>query len=214
LAPVPEAAVALAFHASDPRIRRIKLLSWLSLAWMLVEGAIGTVAGFASNSIALIGYGIDSSIAGVASLVIIWRFTGDRLASPTSERRAQKVVAVSFFLFAPYIAIEAAHRLITVDKAQASYVGIALAIVSTLLMPVFGVWKKRLGVELRSAATTGEGVQNILCAYLSLAILVGLAANAILGLWWADPAVALVVAAVAIQTGVKTWRGEGCAIAC
>ena len=188
--------VALSLAESNPLIRRIKLLSWLSLVWMLTEGVIGTIAGIASNSIALIGYGIDSSIAGAASLVIIWRFTGNRLSSATSERTAQRVVAISFFLFAPYIAIEAAHRLITANKAQASWVGISLAIVSVLLMPVFGYWKKRIGVQLKSAATTGEGIQNILCAYLSLAILVGLVANAVFGLWWADPAVALVLAFV------------------
>ena len=119
-------------------------------------------------------------------------------------------MAISFFLFAPYIAIEAAHRLITANKAQASWVGISLAIVSVLLMPVFGYWKKRIGVQLKSAATTGEGIQNILCAYLSLAILVGLVANAVFGLWWADPAVALVLAFVAVQTGISTWRGDGC----
>ena len=205
-----EQAFALPIRDSETLIRRVKLLSWLSLVWMTLEGAIGTVAGITSNSIALISYGIDSSITGVASLVIIWRFTGDRITSPAAERQAQKVVAISFFLFAPYIAIEATHRLITVDKAQASWVGISLAIVSTLLMPVFGYAKKRIGVQLDSAATTGEGKQNILCAYLSLAILVGLAANAVLGLWWADPAVALVVAVVAVQTGIGTWRGLGC----
>ncbi len=186
----------------------------LSLVWMTVEGVIGTVAGIVSNSIALIGYGLDSTIAGVASLVIIWRFTGDRLHSQTAERQAQRVVAISFFLLAPYFAIEATHRLITADKAQASWVGISLAIVSTLLMPVFGIAKKRIGLQLRSAATVGEGIQNLLCAYLSLAILVGLAANAVLGLWWADPTVALAVAIVAVQTGVKTWRGQGCDPVC
>ena len=182
---------------------------------MTLEGAIGTMAGITSNSIALIGYGLDSSITGVASLVIIWRFTGDRLTSPAAERRAQKVVAISFFLFAPYIALEeATHRLLTVDKAQASWIGIGLAIISTLLMPLFGYAKKKVGVQLESAATTGEGTQNILCAYLSLAILVGLAANALLGVWWADPPVALIVAAVAVRTGISTWRGQGCATSC
>lgn len=206
-----EQALPLRIADTDLLIRRVKWLSWLSLAWMTAEGAIGTIAGITSNSIALIGYGIDSTITGVASLVIIWRFTGDRLTSPDAERQAQKVVAISFFLFAPYIAIEATHRLITADKAQASWIGISLAIVSTLLMPVFGYAKRRIGVQLQSAATTGEGKQNILCAYLSLAILVGLAANAVFGLWWADPAVALVVAFVAVQTGIGTWRGQGCA---
>ena len=192
-------------------IRRVKLLSWLSLAWMTTEGAIGVTAGILANSIALIGYGLDSTIEGIAGVVIIWRFTGDRIHSDQAERGAQKIVAITFFLLAPYIIIEALHRLVTGQEAQASWVGIGLAITSITLMPLFGRAKKRIGNHLHSAATTGEGTQNILCAYLSLAILIGLAANALLGLWWADPLVALVVALVAVQAGFNTWRGRGCA---
>src|SRR5712691_4068973 len=116
-------------------IRRVKLLSWLSLAWMTAEGAIGLTAGIVANSIALIGYGLDSTIEGIASIVIIWRFTGDRIHSEHAETRAQKVVAISFFLLAPYIIVEALHRLITGQHPQASWVGIGLAIVSISLMP-------------------------------------------------------------------------------
>jgi divalent metal cation (Fe/Co/Zn/Cd) transporter len=195
-------------------IRRIKLLSWLSLAWMSAEGAIGVTAGILANSIALIGYGLDSTIEGIASIVIIWRFTGTRIHSEQAESNAQKVVAISFFLLAPYIIVEALRRLLAGQQPQASRVGIGLAIVSITLMPVFGRAKKRIGNQLQSAATTGEGTQNILCAYLSLAILVGLAANAIAGLWWADPLAALVVALVAVQAGVRTWRSQGCSAVC
>src|SRR5919205_718107 len=108
-------------------VRRVKLLSWLSLAWMTAEGAIGVTAGILANSIALIGYGLDSTIEGIASIVIIWRFTG--------------------------------------QEPEPSWVGIGLAIVSITLMPLFGRAKKRLGNQLQSAATAGEGTQNILCAY-------------------------------------------------
>ena len=195
-------------------IRRVKLLSWLSLGWMTAEGAVGVTAGILANSIALIGYGLDSTIEGIASIVIIWRFTGNRIHSEEAETRAQKIVAVSFFLLAPYIIVEALHRLLSGQQAQVSWVGIGLAIVSISLMPAFGRAKKRLGNRLQSAATTGEGTQNILCAYLSLAILIGLGANALLSLWWADPAVALVVALVALQAGLRTWRGQGCSDAC
>jgi divalent metal cation (Fe/Co/Zn/Cd) transporter len=195
-------------------IRRVKLLSWLSLAWMTAEGAIGVTAGILANSIALIGYGLDSTIEGIASIVIIWRFTGNRIHSDDAETRAQKTVALSFFLLAPYIIVAAVQHLITGNQARASWVGIGLALVSITLMPLFGRAKKRLGNQLQSAATAGEGTQNILCAYLSLAILIGLGANALFGLWWADPLVALVVAVVAVQAGVQTWRGQGCSDAC
>jgi divalent metal cation (Fe/Co/Zn/Cd) transporter len=195
-------------------VRRIKTLSWLSLAWMTVEGVVGVTAGIAANSIALIGYGLDSTIAGVGSLIIIWRFTGARVESDAAERRAQRIVAVTFFLLAPYIAIEAARRLLVGSEAEGSWLGVALATVSVVLMPYFGRAKKRIGNQLRSSATTGEGIQNILCGYLSLAILVGLGANAVFGLWWADPLVALLVAIAAVQAGLRTWRGEACGDAC
>jgi len=195
-------------------IGRVKLISWLSLMWMTAEGVIGTTAGIMANSIALIGYGVDSTITGIASVIIIWRFSGDRVDSDDAEPRAQKIVAITFFLLAPYIIVAAIHHLITGSEAQASWVGIGLAIVSVTLMPLFGRAKKRIGNRLQSHATAGEGTQNILCAYLSLAILIGLAANAILGLWWADPLVALIVAIVALQTGARTWRGQTCDVAC
>jgi divalent metal cation (Fe/Co/Zn/Cd) transporter len=195
-------------------VRRVKLISWLSLAWLVTEGAIGTTAGIAANSIALIGYGLDSTIAGLASVIIIWRYTGRRIDSDRAERQAQVVVAVTFFLLAPYIIAAAIHHLVTGSEAEASWVGIGLAIVSVTVMPVFGRAKKRIGDRLGSSATSGEGVQNILCACLSLAILLGLGANALFGLWWADPLAALLVAFAALQTGARTLRGEACSVSC
>jgi divalent metal cation (Fe/Co/Zn/Cd) transporter len=195
-------------------IRRVKLISWLSLAWMLVEAVIGVFAGVAANSVALIGWGIDSMIEGIASLVIIWRFTGSRIDSHDAEVVARKVVAISFFLLAPYIVVEATRHLVTGNEAQPSWVGVGLAISAVILMPLFGYAKKHIGTKLSSAATAGEGTQNILCAYLSVAILVGLAANVLFGYWWADPIVALIVAVTAVQAGARTWRGEGCGDAC
>src|SRR6059036_2586154 len=112
---------------------------------MTAEGAVGVTAGILANSIALIGYGLDSTIEGIASIVIIWRFTGHRIHSDHAERRAQRIVAATFFLLAPYIIVEATHHLITRDKAEASWVGIALAIVSITVMPLFGRAKKRIG---------------------------------------------------------------------
>jgi divalent metal cation (Fe/Co/Zn/Cd) transporter len=211
---VTEASLALVPDERGALIARVKLISWLSLVWMTAEGVIGTTAGIMANSIALIGYGVDSTITGVASVIIIWRFSGERVDSEHAEAQAQRIVAITFFLLAPYIIVSAIHHLVTGSEAQASWVGIGLAIVSVTLMPLFGRAKKRIGERLHSPATTGEGTQNILCAYLSLTILVGLSANAVLGLWWADPLVALVVAVVALQTGARTWRGDRCAEAC
>jgi divalent metal cation (Fe/Co/Zn/Cd) transporter len=194
--------------------RRARLLSWLSLAWMGAEGAIAITAGVLASSIALLSFGLDSAIEGFASLVIVWRFTGSRLLSHAAEERAQKLVAVQFFLLAPYVAFEATHKLVAADRPDTSWLGIALVTSSVVGMPFLGLAKRRLADRLGSVATRGEGTQNLLCAYLATAVLLGLLGNALFGLWWLDPAAALVVAAVAVREGRASWRGEGCCAAC
>ncbi len=138
------------------------------------------------------------------------RVSGDRIHSATSERLAQRVVAVSFILLVPYIVVAAIDHLITGNAAGGSWIGIGLAGIDAALMPILGRAKKRLGARLDSHATSGAGTQNILCAYLSIAVLIGLVANATLGWWWADPIVALIVAAACLQAGWNTWRGNTC----
>ena len=194
--------------------RRVKLLSWLSLAWMIVEGAVALIAGIAAGSIALVGFGLDSAIEGFASVIVIWRFTGHRVFSHEAEERAQRLVAVQFFLLAPYVAVESTRALINADHADASVLGIGLAIGSLLLMPLLGIAKQRLAIGLGSAATAGEGRQNMLCAYLAGALLLGLLGNALAGAWWLDPAVGLLIAGVAVKEGRDTWRGESCCAHC
>jgi divalent metal cation (Fe/Co/Zn/Cd) transporter len=193
--------------------RRARALSWLSLAWMGAEGAIAITAGILAGSIALIGFGIDSAIEGAASLVIVWRFTGHRLLSHVAEQRAQKLVAVQFFLLTPYVAFEAVRHLVTAHEADISVLGMVLTATSLIGMPFLGIAKQRLAHTLGSTATHGEGAQNLLCAYLAGAVFLGLAGNALFGWWWLDPIAALLVAAVALREGVETWRGEGCCAA-
>jgi divalent metal cation (Fe/Co/Zn/Cd) transporter len=192
--------------------KRVKVLSWLSLAWMTVEGAVAIVAGIVAGSIALVGFGLDSAIEGFASVIIIWRFTGHRVFSHAAEQRAQKLVAVQFFLLAPYVAIESTKALIGGDHADVSWVGIGLSIASVIFMPMLGIAKQRLADQLGSAATAGEGRQNMLCAYLAGALLIGLLGNALVGAWWLDPAVGLLIAGVAVKEGAEAWRGEGCCV--
>ena len=191
---------------------RVKLLSWLSLAWMTVEGAVAIAAGIVAGSIALIGFGLDSAIEGLASVIIIWRFTGHRVFSHSAEQRAQKLVAIQFFLLAPYVGFESVRALIGGEHPEVSWVGIGLAIGSVILMPMLGIAKQRLADQLGSAATAGEGRQNMLCAYLAGALLVGLLGNALAGAWWLDPTVGLLIAAVAIREGTEAWHGEGCCV--
>lgn len=212
--PVLEAAPAhvLARDEHARLAQRVRMLSWLSLGWMTLEGAIAIVAGIVAGSIALIGFGIDSAIEGLASVIIIWRFTGSRVFSEAAETRAQKLVAIQFFILAPYVAVEAVRALAGGQHADVSWVGIGLSIGSVIFMPMLGIAKQRLADQLGSAATKGEGRQNMLCAYLAAALLVGLLGNALAGLWWLDPIVALLIAAVAVREGREAWRGEGCCV--
>lgn len=189
---------------------RARLLSWISLVVMSLEAGVALTAGIIAGSVALIGFGIDSLIEGLASLVIVWRFTGSRLLSESSERRAQLLVAIQFFLLAPYITYEALDALISAERPDVSYLGIGLAVASLITMPVLGRAKERIGERMSSLATKGEGQQNMLCAYLAAALLAGLLGNALFGLWWLDPAAALLIGAVALTEGVQAWRGEGC----
>jgi divalent metal cation (Fe/Co/Zn/Cd) transporter len=175
---------------------------------MTAEGVVAVTAGILANSIALIGFGIDSAIEGIASVIIIWRFWGSRALSEEAERRAQKLVAASFFLLAPYVAIEAIRALITTSEPETSWLGIGLTIGSVIFMPFFGIAKKRVGAKLGSAATAGEGKQNLLCAYLAIAVLGGLVGNTAFGWWWLDPMAALFIAYVAVREGLESWRGE------
>ena len=191
--------------------KRARTLSWLSLAWMTVEGAVAITAGLVASSIALVGFGLDSAIEGFASLVIVWRFTGRRMFSDEAEQRAQKLVAIQFFLLAPYVAVESVRALAGGHRAEETWVGIGLAISSVILMPVLGIAKQRIADQLGSAATKGEGRQNMLCAYLAGALLIGLLGNALVGAWWLDPVVGLLIAGVAVKEGREAWRGEGCA---
>jgi divalent metal cation (Fe/Co/Zn/Cd) transporter len=192
---------------------RVKLLSWLSLAWMTVEGVVAIAAGIVASSIALIGFGLDSAIEGLASVIIIWRFTGSRVFSHAAEERAQKLVAAQFFLLAPYVAFESIRTLAGGERPDVSWVGIGLAAGSVIFMPVLGIAKQRLADQIGSVATRGEGRQNMLCAYLAGALLVGLLGNALVGAWWLDPVVGLLIAAVAVREGIDSWRGEGCCVA-
>jgi divalent metal cation (Fe/Co/Zn/Cd) transporter len=192
--------------------RKARILSWLSLAWMTVEGAVAIFAGIVASSVALIGFGLDSAIEGFASVIIIWRFTGQRVHSAAAEDRAQKLVAIQFFLLAPYVAFLSVRALVDGEHPDETSIGILLACGSLIVMPMLGIAKQRIADQLGSAATKGEGRQNMLCAYLAGALLVGLLGNAWFGAWWLDAVVCLLIAAVAVNEGREAWRGGGCCV--
>jgi divalent metal cation (Fe/Co/Zn/Cd) transporter len=193
--------------------RLAKIFASLTLVWLGVEGVVGVFAGILARSIALVAFGLDSATEGLASVIVIWRFTGTRTASAQAERQAQTWAAVSFYLLAPYVAVEAVEKLIEGIAAETSWIGIGLTAGTLVLCPVLGVAKQRIGAKLESRATYGEGTQNVLCAILAGAVLVGLAANTLFGLWWLDPGIALVIAVVCVHEGRKAWQGEKCGCA-
>ena len=195
-------------------VSRARFLAWLGIAWHAIEAAVAVAAGVAAGSIALVGFGADSVVESVAGLILIWRFAGGRDRSDVAERRAQRLIGVSFFVIAVYVAVEATRTLLAGDQPEVSWVGIGLAAVTLVTMPLLAAAKARVGNRLGSAATKSEGRQNLLCAYLSAGLLVGLGANAALNWWWADPAAALLIAVIAAHEGREAWRGEACCDAC
>jgi divalent metal cation (Fe/Co/Zn/Cd) transporter len=190
--------------------RRARLLAWTGNAWHVLEFAIAVGAGIAAGSVALVGFGLDSAIETLSGGVIIWLFSGGRGASHTAERRAQQLIAISYAVLVAYIGVEAIRDLLGSNHPEASWIGIGLAAVTAATMPLLARAKRNVGRKLSSSATVSEAGQNMICAYLSVALLVGLLANALFGWWWADPAAALVIGAVAGKEGIDAWRGESC----
>jgi divalent metal cation (Fe/Co/Zn/Cd) transporter len=190
--------------------RRARLLAWAGIGWHLIEFAVAVGAGIAAGSVALVGFGLDSLIEVAAAGVVIWLFSGGRGASPAAERRAQQLIAASYALLVVYVGVEATRDLLGAHHASASWVGIGLAAFTAPTMPLLARAKRDVGRSLNSSATVSEAGQNMICAYLSVALLAGLLLNALAGWWWADPAAALVIAAVAAKEGIESWRGESC----
>lgn len=212
--PLPLAQVPVAAPATPARsdawlraARRARQLSWLSLVWMSVEGVVGLLAGFEANSLSLIVWAASSFVEGLASMTIIWRFTGSRTHSETAERTAQKWVAGSFLLLVPYFLYESVERMIGGGNVEANAVGIAVTASAIVLMPALGWAKLRLSRKLDSNATAGEGVQNLLCAAQAAVALVAILAGGA-GLAILDPIAAVVISAIAVKECTSLWRGE------
>lgn len=206
-APAPAPAASAGDEGWLRTARRARLLSWLSLAWMTVEGVVGLIAGLDANALSVIVWATSSFVEGLASMIVIWRFTGARTMSARSERTAQRLVAGSFLLLIPFFVYEAARRLSEGSDVRADVLGIAVTASAIVLMPGLGWAKLRLGARLGSAATAGEGVQNLMCAAQAAAALTALI-GASVGLAAIDPIAALVVAAIAARESVALFRGE------
>lgn len=189
--------------------RRAQLLAAASVSYNLIEAVIAITAGLVAGSIALVGFGLDSIVEVSSGLIILWQF---RHPLPESrERRALRLMALSFFALAAYVTVESTRALISGHDPDASPVGIALAATSLAIMPFLSWAQRRTGKSLGSNAVVADSTQTLLCTYLSAVLLAGLVLNATLGWSWADPIAGLVIAAVAVREGLEAWRGEGCA---
>jgi divalent metal cation (Fe/Co/Zn/Cd) transporter len=183
--------------------RRGLRLAWFIVVWDVIEGAVAVTAGLAAGSIALIGFGIDSAIEVFAASVVIWQLRGGAHARMET---ALRLIAISFFVLAGYVAFESVRDLVTADKAGESIVGIVLNVVALAVMVPIAIAQRRTGRELRNPVLVAQSEETWLSNYLSMSLLVGLGLNAAFGLWWADPAVALLVAAIALKEGTEAWR--------
>jgi divalent metal cation (Fe/Co/Zn/Cd) transporter len=189
---------------------RGRTLTCLGLGWHVLEAAVAIVAGLVAGSVALVGFGADSVIEAAAGIVVLWLLTGGRASSGRAERRAQQLIAVSFVLLAVYVTVESARDLIGGNHPAASWIGVGLSAMTLVGMPPLAEAKRRVATALGSSAAASESRQTMLCAYLSAALLVGLLANAIVGWWWADPVVALLIGAAALREARDAWHGNSC----
>ena len=188
--------------------RRAQLLAAASVSYNAVEAVIAIAAGAAAGSAALIGFGLDSIVEVSSGLIILWQF---RHRLPESrEQQALRLIALSFFALAGYVAQDSIRALLSGADPDPSPVGIALAAASLVVMPFLSWAQRRTGKALGSNAVVADGTQTLLCTYLSGVLLGGLVLNATLGWGWADPLAGLVIAAVALKEGREAWRGEGC----
>lgn len=189
--------------------RRIRAVVYVTIAYNVIEAIIALAAGTAASSAALIGFGLDSIVEVLSAAAVAWQF-----AAPDPERRertALRVIAVSFFALAAWVSADAALSLAGLREPSPSPVGIALAAVSLVVMPVVSWIERRAGRELGSASAVADSKQTLICSYLSAALLVGLLLNALFGWAWADAVAALVIAGFAVREGVEAWRGDACA---
>jgi divalent metal cation (Fe/Co/Zn/Cd) transporter len=200
-------------HGATPLRRRALALAALTIGWNVVEAVVAVAAGVAAGSIALVGFGFDSTVEVLSAWVVVWQFRAEIRGGydEDRERRALRLIAGTFFVLAGYVVVEAVRDLFFVDaEADESGVGIVLAAVSLVVMPTLAWAKRRTADRLGSPTLRADAAETLLCSWLSATLLAGLVLNTTLGWWWADPLAAVGIAALAAKEGLEAWRGESC----
>lgn len=191
--------------------RRVKIIVAITIVYNVVEGVIALIAGAAADSAALIGFGLDSGVEVLSATAVAWQFT--RRDPERYEKPVLRVIAFAFFALAAYTIVGSTLSLTGLSTPESSGVGIALAAISVVVMPVLSLIERRTGRELGSATVVADSKQTLICSLLSAAVLLGLVANATLGWAWADAVAALVIGAFAIREGIEAWNGDTCSTA-
>jgi divalent metal cation (Fe/Co/Zn/Cd) transporter len=190
--------------------RRIRWIVAFTITYNVIEGVIALIAGGVASSAALIGFGLDSFVEVLSAAAIAWQFSA---ADPEArEKPALRIISFSFFALAAYVTVDAVLSLVGVREPEHSPVGIALAAISLVVMPVVSWLERCTGRELGSASALADSKQTLICAYLSAALLIGLLLNSLLGWAWADSVAALVIAGFAVKEGLEAWRGDACTV--
>ena len=209
-------AIRLAPGERAAAVARARRLNQVSLAWNVVEGVIALLAGIAAGSVSLIGFGIDSGIEVSAAVILAWRLHQERRSGCMAayDRTATRLIAVAFVALAAYVWVDAVGDLAARTRPEASIPGLLLAVASVILMPWLARAKRALAPALGSQAVSADAHQTSLCAVLSAVLIVGVGLNTLFGWWWADPVAALVIGALALETGRRVWRAESLADTC
>jgi divalent metal cation (Fe/Co/Zn/Cd) transporter len=194
-------------RASDTREGR--RLEYFTLGWNLTEAVVGIGTGVIAGSIALIGFGMDSIIESFSGAILLWRLQHHQ-ADEKREKLALKLVGISFFVLAAYVAADAAKTLIQREPPHASVVGVCLAAISIIVMPLLARAKRRVAARLNSRALVADSRQTDLCAYLSGILFVGLILNALFGWWWADSIAAILMIPIIAREGIEALKGNAC----
>jgi divalent metal cation (Fe/Co/Zn/Cd) transporter len=197
--------------ARAANVRRGRLLEYLTIGWNSLEAIISIIAGLIAGSIALVSFGLDSLIEVSSGAALLWRL---HLDAPEQRERAErialKIVGVSFLLLTAYVTFDSVKSLVRRETPESSYIGIGVAALSLVVMPLLARAKRRVAAEISSRALKADSRQTDICAYLSAILLAGLILNALFGLWWADPVAALVMVPIIAKEGVEALRGETC----
>jgi divalent metal cation (Fe/Co/Zn/Cd) transporter len=184
-------------------------LEIFTLVWMTVEAGVAVAAGVAAGSVASLAFGIDSVIEFVAALVVLQTFRAEQAGRAGSgERRALRIIGVSFFVLAAYIVADAGYTLIAASKPESSVVGVAVSAAALLVMPSLSALKRRTGTVLGSQMLVADAAESLFCAYLSATVLVGLLLNMAFGWWWADPVSALAIVPLVLKEGLEVFEGD------